>query len=144
MTEVRPARTPPELWAALALRRAVFVDEQGVPLDEELDGRDDEAFHLVAVEPDGAVVGTCRLLKGGATVTLGRMAVAPPARGRGVAGELLAEAERAAREAGARCMRLAAQVDAIGVYDRAGYEPVGERFLDAGLEHQTMQKRLDG
>jgi predicted GNAT family N-acyltransferase len=144
VTEVRPARTPPELWAALALRRAVFVDEQGVPLDEELDGRDDEAFHLVAVEPDGAVVGTCRLLRDAATVTLGRMAVAPPARGRGLAGELLAEAEREAREAGATHMRLAAQVDAVGLYDRAGYEPVGERFLDAGLEHQTMQKRLDG
>jgi predicted GNAT family N-acyltransferase len=40
-------------------------------------------------------------------------------------------------------MRLAAQVDAIGLYGRAGYEPVGDRFLDAELEHQTMQKRLD-
>jgi predicted GNAT family N-acyltransferase len=142
VTEVRPARTPPELWAALALRRAVFVDEQGVPLDEELDGRDDEASHLVAVEPDGTVVGTCRLLRQGATVTLGRMAVAPPARGRGLGAQLLAEAERAARDAGATRMGLAAQVDAIGLYDRAGYEPVGERFLDAGLEHQRMEKAL--
>jgi predicted GNAT family N-acyltransferase len=142
VTEVRPARTPPEVWAALALRRAVFVDEQGVPIDEELDGRDDDALHLVAVEPGGAVVGTCRILRAGATATLGRLAVAGTARGRGLGSRLVAEAERVATAAGASRMTLAAQVDAIALYERAGYEPFGERFLDAGLEHQRMEKAL--
>jgi predicted GNAT family N-acyltransferase len=142
VTEVRPARTPPEVWAALALRRAVFVDEQRVPIADELDGRDDDALHLVAVEAGGAVVGTCRILRAGSTATLGRLAVAGAARGRGLGSGLVAEAERVAREAGARRMTLAAQVDAIVLYERAGYEPSGERFLDAGLEHQRMEKAL--
>jgi hypothetical protein len=81
---VRRTATPREVEAALALRRAVFCDEQGVPLADELDGRDGEATHLVAL--DGAtVVGTCRLLsEQGATVRLGRLAVAAEARRRGI------------------------------------------------------------
>ena len=144
MTEVRLARAPPEVWAALALRRAVFVDEQGVALEEELDGRDDDAVHLVAVEPDGTVNGTCRLRRDGVTVKLERMAVAPGARGRGLGSALVAEAERAAGEAGVERIALAAQVAATGLYERAGYAAYGERFLDAGLEHQMMEKRLSG
>jgi predicted GNAT family N-acyltransferase len=144
VTEVRPARDPPEVWAALALRRAVFVNEQGVPLDDELDGLDDDAVHLVAVQPDAAVVGTCRLLRDGSSVKLGRLAVAPAARGRGLGGRLVFEAERVAREAGAARIVLAAQADAIGLYERLGYRAYGERFLDAGLEHRMMEKALTG
>ena len=61
MTEVRPARDPAEVHAALALRYEVFCVEQGVSLAEERDGLDDQALHLVVVD-DGEVVGTCRLL----------------------------------------------------------------------------------
>jgi hypothetical protein len=70
--EVRPARDDGELSAALALRHEVFVVEQRVPLEDEVDGRDGRALHLVAVE-DGAVVATCRLLPDGTTIKLGRM-----------------------------------------------------------------------
>lgn len=141
MTEVRPARDPTEVWAALALRRAVFCDEQGVSIEEELDGRDDGALHLVAVE-GGEVVGTCRLLRDGRDVTLGRMAVARAARGRGLGRALLDEAERRAGELGGDGIVLAAQVGARGLYERAGYEARGDVFLDAGIEHVTMAKAL--
>jgi predicted GNAT family N-acyltransferase len=141
VTDVRPIAHDGELRDALALRHDVFVIEQRVPLDDELDGRDDDAQHLVAVE-DGRIVGTCRLLHHGGVTRLGRMAVDPAARGRGIAGALLAEAERAAREAGSAEMVLDAQTGALGLYDRAGYVAEGEEFLDAGIPHLTMRKRL--
>jgi predicted GNAT family N-acyltransferase len=139
--EIRPARDRAEVDAALALRHAVFVVEQRVPLEDELDGRDDEALHLVGVE-DGAVVATCRLLHDGDTVKLGRMAVAGRARRRGVASRLLAEAEARSRALGARRIALAAQTEALALYERAGYAARGERFLDAGIEHVMMDRPL--
>ena len=141
MTEVRRAAGADDLDAALELRHEVFVVEQRVPLADELDGRDDEAEHLVAVE-DGRVVGTCRLLHHDGVTKLGRMAVAPAARGRGIAGALLAEAEDAARRAGSRTMVLDAQTGALGLYERAGYQAHGEEFLDAGIPHLRMSKEL--
>lgn len=142
MTEVRRIRDEEELRAALALRTEVFVGEQGVTVEEEIDGRDAEALHLVAVE-DGAVVGTCRLLayEDGA-MKLGRMAVARAARGRGIASAIIAEAEAEARAAGAPRMVLDAQIAAQSLYARAGYVARGERFLDAGIEHVRMEKAL--
>jgi predicted GNAT family N-acyltransferase len=139
--EVRPARDDAELSAALALRHEVFVVEQRVPVADELDGRDDRALHLVAVE-EGAVVATCRLLADGATMKLSRMAVAAAARRRGIASALLREAEDHAREHGAQRLALSAQTDAVGLYERAGYSAYGGRFMDAGIEHLMMEKRL--
>jgi predicted GNAT family N-acyltransferase len=140
VTEIRVAERPDEVAAALDLRRAVFCGEQGVTLEEDLDGLDDDAVHVVAIE-DGAVVGTCRLVAGDepGVAVLGRMAVAPSARGRGLAGALLEAAERAS---GARRIVLAAQLDARGVYERAGYAAHGDVFLDARLEHVMMSKEL--
>jgi predicted GNAT family N-acyltransferase len=140
--EVRPARDQSEGDAALALRHDVFCGEQGVSLEEELDGRDDEALHLVIVD-DGAVVGTCRLLAEGPEVKLGRMAVAPSHRGRGLAAALLVEADARARELGARRIALAAQLGAQSLYERAGYAAYGDVFLDAGIEHVMMGKVLE-
>jgi predicted GNAT family N-acyltransferase len=141
VTEVRPARDQAEVDAALALRYEVFCVEQGVSLEEELDGRDGEALHLVVV--DGAeVAGTCRLLAEDSEVKLGRMAVAASHRGRRLAAALLAEAEVRARELGARRIVLAAQLTAQAVYERAGYEPYGDVFLDADIEHVMMAKAL--
>jgi ElaA protein len=141
MTDVRPARGDEELAAAFALRRAVFVDEQGVPEAEELDERDADALHLVAL--DGAqVVGTCRLLEEPGALKLGRMAVAAHARRRGIAARLLEEAEAQARARGLARIRLSSQLGARSVYARAGYAAFGERFLDAGIEHVMMEKAL--
>ena len=142
MTEVRPTRDQSEVDAALALRYEVFCVEQGVTLEEERDGRDDEALHLVGVHGD-EVVATSRLLADGAEVKLGRMAVAASHRGRGLAAALLVEADARARELGARRIVLAAQLSAQAVYERAGYAPYGDVFLDAGIEHVMMGKALE-
>ncbi len=139
---VRRARDQDEIADAIALRAAVFVDEQGVPLEEDLDGRDGEALHLVAVEDSGgAVIGTCRLLADGPTLKLGRMAVAASARRRGIGMRLLNVADDEAERADAERIVLAAQLTALPLYEQAGYTSRGVSFLDAGIEHVWMEKR---
>lgn len=138
---MRAARTDDEVEAALRLRYRVFCEEQGVDLAAEQDGRDAEALQLVALH-DGRVLGTCRVLLEDGLARLGRMAVEPGHRGCGVGGALLAEADRAMRDAGAKRIRLHAQTASHGVYDRAGYEPQGQEFIEEGIEHVAMEKQL--
>ena len=138
---VRAAHDPGEVAVALELRERVFCGEQGVPLAAERDGRDDEALHVVAFG-DGSLLGTCRVLVDGEVARLGRMAVAPEARGAGVGSAVLREAERLAARAGARRMTLHAQTAARAVYERAGYEPPGAEFGQGGIDHITMEKPL--
>jgi predicted GNAT family N-acyltransferase len=139
--DVRTAQTAQEIDAALALRRAVFVDEQGVSLEDELDGLDAQATHVIAVR-DGAVVATCRLLREDATIKLGRVAVAAAARRQGIATRLLEESERIARASGSQQIVLHAQTDATALYADAGFAETGDVFMDAGIEHITMEKAL--
>lgn len=139
--KIRPAADMAEREAALALRHRVFCDEQGVAEELEVDGRDGEALHVVALH-EGAVVGTCRVVFEGGTAKLGRMAVEPWARGRGIGAELLAGAEREAQAAGARRIALHAQAHARDLYARAGFHERGDRFEEAGIEHVLMEKRL--
>jgi ElaA protein len=139
--EVRLARDEAEREAALALRRRVFVEEQGVPEAEEVDGRDPDAMHLVALTEAG-LVGTCRLLTEEDAVRLGRLAVAPEVRRRGVASAILEAAEDEARRRGARRVVLNAQTQADELYRRHGYVVSGDRFLEAGIEHLPMERDL--
>jgi len=138
---VRAARSDAEVDAALELRERVFVGEQGVSVEADRDGLDPDALHVVAVEGE-RVVGTCRMLFADGVARLGRMAVEPELRGRGTGAELLDAAERLALARGAHTVRLHAQTGALSLYERAGYEPRGERFMEEGIEHLTMEKRI--
>ena len=142
--EIRRPRDARERDAAMALRREVFVGEQGVPAEEEIDVADATAIHLVAVDDaDQSVVGTCRLLDDGSGVMrVGRLCVRATARRRGVGAALLRETEREARAAGARVLAMHAQTHALELYESLGYEPRGERFDEVGIEHLAMEKRL--
>jgi predicted GNAT family N-acyltransferase len=139
--EVREARTKSELAAALELRGRVFCEEQGVSFEADQDGRDAEATHIVAVD-DGVVIGTCRLLFRGQVARLGRLAVQQERRGENVAAEILREADRIATEAGSESIALHAQTYAQELYQRAGYEEYGPTFVEEGIEHVAMEKRL--
>jgi cystathionine beta-lyase len=139
--EVRRARGQRELAEALKLRHDVFCVEQGVPEREELDGRDHEGIHLVAVEA-GGVVATCRLLVVGRTVQFSRLAVRRSARRRGIATAMLEAADVETRAAGAHRLVLHAQTYARTLYERAGYVPRGHAFREAGIEHIAMEKEL--
>lgn len=130
--------TAEDMPAVFALRHEVFVVGQGVPAELELDELDAVSDHAVVVL-DGEVVGTGRLLPDG---TIGRMAVAEKARGRGIGAEVLACLEDQARVRGHGVVELHAQLHAAGFYDKAGYTPYGEVYLEAGIEHVSMRKEL--
>jgi predicted GNAT family N-acyltransferase len=139
--EVREVLTDDELAAALELRERVFCEEQGVSVEADRDGRDDEAIHIVAVD-DGRVIGTCRLLFRGGVARLGRLAVEPERRGDGVGGAILQEADRLSRRAGADAISLHAQTYAKELYLRDGYQERGATFVEEGIEHVSMEKPL--
>jgi predicted GNAT family N-acyltransferase len=139
--EVRRVRGEEEMAAALELRHEVFCVEQGVPVYEEVDGRDGEGIHLVAVS-NGGLLATCRLLFVGPTVQFSRLAVRQPARRQGIASALLALADEETRAGGARRLVLHAQTYARSLYEAAGYQPRGRIFMEAGIEHIAMEKHL--
>ena len=125
-----------------ALRFEVFVDEQGVPADEELDHHDDAAVHAVAVR-GGEVVGTGRLvLVSALEARVGRMAVKVTVRKQGVGGALLRFLEAEAKSRGIARIVLHAQAHARAFYDKQGYVSEGGPFTEAGIEHLSMAKML--
>ena len=132
-----------DMEGALAVRMRVFCEEQGVSAEEELDGLDEQALHLVAVLPDsGEVVGTLRLLFAGETVKVGRVAVEREWRGRAIASRMLEAALEQARRRGSLQARLASQVEVIELYREAGFEVQSEVFQEAGIPHVWMGRAL--
>jgi predicted GNAT family N-acyltransferase len=139
--EVRRLRDQSEMQAALKLRHDVFCVEQGVPEQEELDGRDHDGIHLVAIYGE-EVVATCRILLIGSTAQFSRLAVRSSMRRRGIATELLEMADEETRALGGRRIVLHAQTYAQELYERAGYRPRGRMFTEAGIDHIAMEKQL--
>lgn len=130
----------------LAVRETVFVVEQDVPLEEERDERDPGCLHAIARDRAGKAIGTGRLVPpaaDGEPAHVGRMAVLREWRGAGVGDALLHALLRQARELGWNDIVLNAQVSAQSFYARHGFVPVGERFVEAGIEHQAMRRRID-
>lgn len=127
--------------AAYAIRRAVFVGEQRVPLDIERDELDELAEHVLALV-DGRPVGTGRLVRRGRTGVIGRMAVLSEARGAGVGAHMLDLLEELARTHGSTEVELHAQATARRFYERLGYVASGDVYQEAGLAHIDMSKAL--
>ena len=123
---------------ASPIRFQVFVREQRVPAEIELDDMDAPSLHAIAFENERAI-GTGRLLPDG---HIGRMAVLKKWRGQGVGGAILQRLLAAARERGDREIELFAQTHAIPFYRRYGFVENGEVFEEAGIPHQAMRKRL--
>ena len=122
----------------------VFCGEQGVPREAELDPYDDRAVHMVGVDGSGTVIATCRLLLfDDGECRLGRMVVAAERRGEGVGRDLLVAARDEAVSRGAHQIVLHAQTRAEPFYARSGYAPEGNRFMEEGIEHIQMRKRID-
>ncbi|MFA5914416.1 MAG: GNAT family N-acetyltransferase [Burkholderiales bacterium] len=124
---------------ARRIRELVFVLEQGVPPELEMDELDAHCDHALAYAADGAAVGTGRLLPDG---HVGRMAVLKEYRGKGVGALLLQALVEQARSRGHAFVRLNAQIQASGFYRRYGFDVAGPGFMEAGIPHVSMQREL--
>jgi predicted GNAT family N-acyltransferase len=151
--EVRVASGEADMAACFAVRTEVFVIEQSVPASIEYDAYDADAVHVLAVGPDGAPLGTGRLLYGDAALgktgdpavgSLGRLAVTAAARGLGVGAALVRAIEEQALRLGLSAVDLGAQTHALGFYERLGYVAHGPQFQDAGIAHRAMRRTLAG
>ncbi|WP_135851047.1 GNAT family N-acetyltransferase [Halorussus salinus] len=159
--EVRRAETDAERADALEVRRAVFVEEQGVPEDLEMDGRDGESIHFVAYDADAAAgesserddadpgpdnrrpIGAGRLREVGEGVAkVERIAVLQPHRGEGVGREIMRTLEATATERGLSELVMHAQTPVEGFYRDLGYETTSDEFEEAGIAHVEMAKSL--
>lgn len=152
--QVRTAGDVADREACFAVRKEVFVAEQGVPEDLEYDAYDTGAdtVHVLAVRDDGTPLGAGRLLCGEAAAaktggdpsvgSLGRLAVTKEARGLGVGAALVRAVEDAARARGLTAVDLHAQTQAMGFYERLGYVAYGPEFPDAGIPHRAMRRSL--
>lgn len=124
-----------------SVRETVFVQEQNVPLEEEWDALDPQCLHVIARDAEGRPIGTGRLTP---EHKVGRMAVLREWRGKGVGDAMLLALIEVARQRGWRELALNSQVSASAFYTRHGFVPYGERFWEAGIEHQAMHRKLDG
>lgn len=131
-----------EFPLALALRIAVFVDEQNVPLEEEQDKYDEHAVHFGAWDGDH-LIGTGRLVVIEQKGKIGRIAVSKEFRNRGV-GRLIVETilDECRRENLTEAF-LSSQVRVMGFYGLLGFIPEGEEYDDGGIPHKTMRLLLD-
>ncbi|HEY8313782.1 MAG TPA: GNAT family N-acetyltransferase [Candidatus Baltobacteraceae bacterium] len=136
----------PRMKRALAIRIAVFVDEQHVPLNEEIDGHDRDdtlAVHALATfENRDAGTGRFYVRTDAQTVQIGRMAVVREVRGHGIGRALLNALMIAAKTRGFTQASLSAQTHARAFYEASGFIASGDIFYDAGIPHQEMTHPL--
>jgi predicted GNAT family N-acyltransferase len=138
---VRPATWSADRERLRAIRRAVFIEEQGVPEELEWDGLDEQCRHALALGPGNIVIGTGRLTP---DARIGRMAVAREWRGQGVGSAILQALLQEARSAGCAAVSLHAQVHALPFYQRHGFAAHGPEFLEAGIPHRAMTIEFEG
>ncbi|MGG3870693.1 GNAT family N-acetyltransferase [Brevibacillus laterosporus] len=146
MYTIRQVTTDKELQDALHVRRVVFIVEQQVPEDLEIDEHDqlsDPTIHVIAyrdIEP----VATGRLRSPEQGVgKIERVAVKQETRGTGLGRELMLHLEKIAVQQGNSTLKLSAQLQAQPFYEKLGYEGYGEIFDDAGIDHIMMKKQLN-
>ncbi|WP_328795505.1 GNAT family N-acetyltransferase [Jannaschia marina] len=131
-----------DLAEALAIRAAVFIDGQGVPRAEEVDGRDPDCLHWLATDAIGPVA-TLRVLSKSRTIAkIQRVAVLARARGTGLGARLMLRVMEELPDLGFTHATLGAQLSALGFYERLGFVARGPIYLDAGIEHRDMDRAL--
>ncbi len=138
LTYIDP-QNPGDLDACRSLRTRVFVDEQGIARAVELDDRDADCTHIL-ITHTGHPVATGRMLPEG---RIGRMAVDPEWRGRGLGRVVLDGLMAAAADRGLRRVSLHAQHGAVPFYQRAGFSACGDDFIEAGILHTPMERELE-
>lgn len=131
------------LQQALAIRKIVFVDEQHVPLSEEIDINENECTHFLVYNDNNEPIATCRTKHfDDNTIKIQRVCILKSYRKMNIGKQLMEFAELSAKNNGFTKARLDAQVTAINFYQKLGYRVISSVFLDANIEHQTMEKLL--
>lgn len=146
---ISPIQNEAELFQALAIREVVFIEEQHVPETIERDAEDAKAYHVLAFQ-GGHAIGTGRLVmlpqapegQTGTWAQIGRMAVLQSSRKARVGSKLLEALEAEAKKRGVNGIKLHAQLFALEFYKKHGYEALGPVFMEGGIEHLEMQKKL--
>lgn len=128
---------PAEMGDVFEIRRVVFIVGQNVPEQEERDGKDDEAIHLIAFR-DKKAVGTARILLLDGIGKIGRVAVLDEMRGLGMGKAIMIAALEELRSEGVPKAMLASQTHALGFYEALGFVAEGPEFMDAGIPHRNM------
>ena len=135
------AKTQQDFFQLIRLREEVFVLEQKVPLEIELDNDDERALHVIALA-DRLVVGTARLVTNSGAGRIGRMAVRQPWRRRQIGRALMDELLRQAVKGRLTTLELHAQEHAVEFYKKMGFQEKGTPFTEGGISHCNMVKRL--
>jgi predicted GNAT family N-acyltransferase len=139
--EIVPIRDAEQMALAFEIRRRVFVEEQQIDEILERDQDDLSAIHVLALQ-DGQAVGCGRMKLSIVGAKIGRMAVIPQSRGRGIGRKVLDHLVAAARQYGAGLAYLHAQVPVEGFYLKYGFSPIGAVFEEAGIPHRKMELPL--
>ncbi|NYE05474.1 putative GNAT family N-acyltransferase [Bacillus niacini] len=138
---VKVCENEKELQDAFSVRRTVFIDEQNVPEEEEIDQFEKDAVHFVSYQEGTSVAaGRFRVVDGFGKVE--RICVLKEARNTGAGKAIMREIESYAQKKALHKLKLNAQTHAIPFYANLGYEVVSEEFLDAGIPHKTMLKKI--
>ena len=139
--DIRVVEDREDLERTFEIRDVVFIKEQNTPYDEEMDGLEDEAIHVIARVGEKAVgCGRIRFL--GERAKLERLAILSEYRGRGIGREILEFMVGIARERGAAEAMMHAQCYADGFYRKCGFSPRGGEFMEAGIRHVKMYMKL--
>ena len=138
---VKRVETVGELARCLELRRVVFIEEQQVPEDLELDQTEQDCTHFIATAGD-VDVGTARLKPVDGKAKAQRVAVLKSHRKSGIGKLLMSALEDEAKKQGLSSVVLSSQVSAVPFYERLGYVAHGPVYVDAGIDHRDMTKKL--
>lgn len=131
-----------DLVDCLRVRIEVFVKEQEIDIDLELDQEDATCRHYALINDDEKVIGTCRLLHEGEVVHIGRVAVLKNERKNGAGRFMIGEVEKVCKQLGYQKIVLGAQCSAIEFYEKCGFHTYGDLYLDADIDHKMMEKYL--
>ncbi|MEI2665021.1 GNAT family N-acetyltransferase [Rossellomorea sp. LJF3] len=138
---VEVAKTEDQIQEVFHIRKTVFVEEQQVPLEEEIDEYENDSTHFVLYEDNKAVgAGRFRILVGVGKVE--RICVLKSIRGKGAGRKLMLAIEEYAKRQPLSQLKLNAQTYAIPFYEGLGYQVTSDEFLDAGIPHKTMKKTI--
>ncbi len=133
-----PVRDTEQLAVCQDIRNAVFVEEQGVPPEREIDGKDTDARHF-GVSADDHLIGTCRVRFSGSAAKIERVAVLKDFRHRGI-GKVLMKyiLQELGKTGDIQLFKLSAQAQVLPFYEKLGFKIRGNEYMDAGIPHYDM------